>query len=262
MTPLSATGASTDRDPSLTQRAHIRRDGPHHALVLGHRDLVVAMAERYARRGGSRDDLVNEGYLGLLDAARRFDPDRGTRFATYARWWVRARMLEFLLATRRIVALPKTRAMRRLRLQLRPTERVLEQRYGGRVDGDELASVLGVTPEMIAAARGDMMRGDVPLAYDDPGAGYSPAAPDASPEERTEHAERDVRMRRMAERALDALDERERLIVRERLLNDETLSLRELSEQFGVSRERVRQLEARALRKMREALRRDAYPVE
>lgn len=262
MRPLSATGTSLDGKSQLARRSKLESTVALHELVLAHRDLVVAMAERYARFGGSRDDLVNEGYLGLLDAARRFDPERGTRFATYARWWVRAHMLEYLLSNRRIVGLPKTRTMRRLRLQLRPVERDLEQKRGGRVDGEELANALGVTPEAIAAARGDMIRGDVPIAYDEPGSGYSPVDLDASPEERTADAEREARMRTLAQAALDALDERERTIVHERLLCDETLSLRELSEQFNVSRERVRQLEARALRKMRAALRHADCPVE
>ncbi|MBC7173182.1 MAG: sigma-70 family RNA polymerase sigma factor, partial [Polyangiaceae bacterium] len=86
-----------------------------HRLVLSHRRMVEAMARKYSRLGATEEDLVGEGMLGLLDAARRFDPGRGTKFATYARWWVRYYMRSYLAESRRAVSMPKTRNIVRIR---------------------------------------------------------------------------------------------------------------------------------------------------
>jgi RNA polymerase sigma-32 factor len=222
-------------------------------LVAEHLPLVRSTVARYRRRGASLDDLVAEGRLGLIEAAGRFEPARGVRFATYAAWWVRAYVRRYALGNLRIVGAPNTRAGRRIVGKLPAARRVLAQRLGREPTRDELAAHLDATAADVAMVTAAFSGRDVPM--------------DAHLEERwrdrtgpnpeqflREKQEAEVVSRRV-ERAMGELTARERLIVEKRLMQDERMTLARLGTALGVSRERVRQLEKRARDKLRHALR-------
>lgn len=233
-------------------------DGPKlsseeiHRLVETHRPLVRAMAKRYAGLGPAADDLEQEGALGLLFAAMRFDPEYGTRFSTYARWWVRYRMQQFLRANRGIVPLPQTRAIQRTRRKLRSTSDRIRQETGDAVRDDALAEAIGVDVEDVVAVRMELSNRDVPVVEGrEPG--HQPQAAE-DPEDQVACVERQRLAHRVVETALTQLDERERCIITERRLSDAPASLREIGARFAISGERVRQLETRALSKLKKEL--------
>lgn len=243
-----------DEEQALTEALQHGSREALHELVVRHKPLVAAMAKRYGRPGAPREDLLNEGFVGLLDAAARFDPSRGTRFSTYARWWVRYYMQRYVRANRRMVTPSKTRNMRKLRQRLRKTARRLEQKRGGAVTAEELAETLDVSVDEVLEVQQELSYPDVPIAVDDPRNGHDPIAAAHSPEDEAATTERRRVAQQLAEQALSVLDARERRIVRERVLTDERRSLREIGETLSVSGERVRQIEAAALQKMRRAL--------
>lgn len=225
--------------------------GATHRLVHKHAPLVRSMALRYARHGVLPEDLEQEGALGLLDAAVRFDPSHGARFSTYARWWVRDRMQRYLRANRQMVPLPQTRALRRTRYRMRATFARMEQEAGGPVSNEAVAHALGVDLEDVLAVRTELSRRDVPVVESGE-RGYEPRSGKRSPEDEAARGERQRLAHRLVREALEHLDERERLIVTERSLSDEPVSLRELGERLAISSERVRQLETRAYAKIRQ----------
>ena len=246
-----------DRAEELRLVEAMRNGDPEAAdrLVCAHAPLVRGLAKRYVVLGVGRDDLEQEGTLGLLDAARRFDPEHGNRFATYARWWVRYRMQTHVRSLGRIVPLPKSRAMRKARTRLTRARRALEQQLGGPVSDAALAEAIGVREETVREARSGLSGRDVPVVEERSREGVVPIAAD-DPEEGAAQRERQALAAQLIESALDVLDERERLIVKKRRLDDDQPSLREIGEGLGISGERVRQLEKRALRKLRRALER------
>jgi RNA polymerase sigma-32 factor len=227
-----------------------------HELVVRHQPLVTAMAKRYGHPNAPYEDLLHEGFVGLLDAATRFDPERGTRFCTYARWWVRHYMQRYVTLNRRMVTPSQTRNMRRLRQSLRKTTRQCEQQRRGRVPAEQLAEVLGVSVQEVLEAQQELAQRDVAVVGDGRLGGHEPVSGDQSPEEQAAIAERRDALRALAERAMSVLDLRERSIVTDRLLADRPRPLREIGERLGISRERVRQIEVAALEKMRSALER------
>jgi RNA polymerase sigma-32 factor len=255
--------AKADRAPVLdveTERDLLERHAGGskaalQSLIASHMRLVLSIADRHARQGVSMEDLVSEGALGLVEAARRFDPERGTRFGTYAAWWVRAYIRRYALANRRIVPVPSTRNARKVLWALRRTERDLTQRQGRPPSREEIASALGVPPEDVANVQSVLGGRDVTIGPTDEGmTGFDPAVEGPSPEEAAAHQEAlDLNRRRILE-ALEGLSEREREIIRQRLLADSSMSLASLGESLGVSRERVRQIQQRAESKLRTTL--------
>jgi RNA polymerase sigma-32 factor len=237
-------------------------------LIQTHLGLVIRIAMEFRHSGPSMEDLIQEGNLGLTIAARRFDPSRETRLATYATYWIRACMLEHVVRSHGPVRIGTTRSQRKIFFGLGRARRKLE-REGERADAGMLASALGVEPadveSMTPRLTGHDVSLDAPRATDDRrelGALIAEDAP--SPEEMVAgFEERDARQTRLSE-GLKVLDARERAIIKARHMRQRPATLASLGKKFGISRERVRQLELRAKAKLRSfcGARRTAAPVE
>jgi len=233
-------------------------------LVLSHLRLVVSVARNYLGYGLPHADLVQEGNIGLMKAVKRFDPDRGVRLVSFALHWIKAEIHEYVLRNWRLVKLATTKAQRKLFFNLRS----LKKGHGS-MTRDEIAGVardLNVKPEDVAEMEMRLAGGDVPLEGrpEDEGESFAPIAyledPDAEPTQVLERRAAAALQGSGVHRALEALDSRSRRIVQARWLDEGadgtvgSATLHELAEEFGVSAERIRQIEAKALRKMREEL--------
>jgi RNA polymerase sigma-32 factor len=222
-------------------------------LLESHFRLVVSLAARFARAGISDAELVAEGNLGLVEAARRFDMTKNVRFATYAVWWIRARIGRFVLANRRIVAAPSTRNARKLLSSMRDAQRRLAQ-HGAEASREAIAEETGTKEEDVAMVQAALSARDVPLGPFDDGS-LELAGEDSSPEDLLAAREEEERRARAVSLALTSLDWREREVVCRRLLDEgEGETLASIGEGLGLSRERVRQIETRAKQKLYAAL--------
>jgi RNA polymerase sigma-32 factor len=227
-------------------------------LVLGNLRFVVKIAFEYRTYGLRLLDLIQEGNLGLLVAVDRFDPDRGVRLTTYAVWWIRAYIQEFIRRSWSLVRFGTTRAEQRCFYRLRRERQRLE-RQGGKADPERLASALGIRTDELEAIESRITRRDLSLddpAYIDTDETKGDRIADDRPGPESTLAEEELRDRARSQvrRALDALDPRERAILSRRYLTPRPATLKELGMSFGISRERVRQLEARAKAKLRQVL--------
>lgn len=241
-----------------------------HELTRAYTRLVIAIARRYRSYGLPMGDLVQEGNVGLMLAARRFEPERAVRFSTYAAWWIRSAMQDYVLRNWSIVRTGSTTAQKSLFFNLRRLRARIEEQSGVPLDDAgrrRIAATLGV-------ALGEVERMDLRLA----GADQSLNAPrgegdedwqdviaDGRPSpEQTAIGVHDGRRRsRWLAEALEELSPRERRIIDARRLREERATLEELAGALGVSKERVRQLEQRALLKLRRSLcRRAARPAD
>lgn len=223
-------------------------------LMAAHLRLVLATARRYSGNGMSLEDLVAEGNLGLVEAAQRFDPARGTRFGTYAAWWVRAFVRRYALANRRIVPAPSTRNARKLISSLRSTQRTLTQEMGRPPTRDEVAQALGVSADDVGMMESVLGGRDLFVGPSEDGTVVELEDYRPSPEQHTEEQELEALRASTVARALEKLTEREREIVRRRYLEEDGVTLAVLGDDLGLSRERVRQIEKRAQHKLRAAL--------
>jgi RNA polymerase sigma-32 factor len=231
-------------------------------LVLSNLRLVVKIAMEYRRAWVNVLDLIQEGNLGLMQAVQRFDPYKGVKLASYGAYWIRAYILKYILDNIRMVRLGKTRAERKLFFRLNKEKRELESQ-GFRPEPRLLAERLDVSEEDISSMEQRLAESDLSLnaparrhedssEYGDflPGAGASAEDTVASAQMRR------VFLEQVREFSKDC-DERERRILDERLLAEEPITLQELGEEFGVSRERVRQLEARLMKRLSEYLKKN-----
>jgi RNA polymerase sigma-32 factor len=235
-----------------------------HELIASHARLVVRVAWDFRRSGMPLGDLIQEGNVGLAQAAARFDPERNVRFSTYAGWWIMAEIQDFILRNASIVRFATTPMHRSLFFKLRR----LRARHATGADGTlphehkvRLAREIGATMEEVERIDAALARGDQSLNAvrddDDDGDAMQDflADPGPTPEESAiEHFDRGVRSRQLRE-ALDKLSSRERQIIVSRFLSEEKLTLSDIGQRFGVSKERVRQLENKALDKLRGTLR-------
>ena len=232
-------------------------------LVTSHLRYVAKVARGYRGYGLPQEDLIQEGNIGLMKAVKRFDPDVGVRLVSFAMHWIRAEIHEFVLRNWRIVKVATTKAQRKLFFNLRGAK----QRLGAlsRDEIDVIASDLAVRPEDVVEMERRLEAHDAAfdgLVDDDdhaaPAAWITDSALDPSEtveaEQWSEFATRQLRA------ALDKLDARARDIVERRWLAEPKAKLRELAEEYGVSAERVRQIEAQALRELKDAVA-DASPA-
>ncbi len=225
-------------------------------LVLSHLRVVVALARGYVGYGLPQADLIQEGNIGLMKAVKRFDPERGVRLVSFAIHWIRAEIHEYVLRNWRIVKVATTKAQRKLFFNLRS----LKQGLGtlGSSEVKAIAKELGVKAEEVVEMETRLSGQDValePLSEDDENT-FAPiaylAADEAEPGVLIE--EEQTRSRRTAglEKALATLDPRSRRIIEARwLTEDQSSTLHELADEFGVSAERIRQIENKALSKMK-----------
>jgi RNA polymerase sigma-32 factor len=234
-----------------------------HKLVTSHLRLVAKIAMGYRGYGLPVSELISEGNIGLMQGVKKFDPDRGFRLATYAMWWIRASIQEFILRSWSLVKLGTTAAQKKLFFNLRR----LKGRLGAMEDGDlkpedlkSIAQTLGVTEEEVTSMNRRMAMGgdtslNAPLREEGEGEWQDWLADEGPIQDEivADREEASVRSQLLAE-ALATLTDRERHIITERRLVDEPKTLEELSHVYGVSRERVRQIEVRAFEKLQKAI--------
>jgi RNA polymerase sigma-32 factor len=227
-------------------------------LVLSHLRVVVAIARGYAGYGLQQADLIQEGNIGLMKAVKRFDPDRGVRLVSFAIHWIKAEMHEFILRNWRLVKIATTKAQRKLFFNLRSMKAGLETLTPAEVRN--VAQTLGVKPEEVVEMETRLGGRDLTLEpAEDDEASYAPIAyladPGAEPSLLVE-AKEDERLRAEGlENALASLDPRSRRIIEARWLREKnTATLHELADEFKVSAERIRQIEVKALQKMKSLL--------
>jgi RNA polymerase sigma-32 factor len=225
-------------------------------LVLSHLRVVVSIARGYMGYGLPQADLIQEGNIGLMKAVKRFDPERGVRLVSFAVHWIRAEMHEFILRNWRIVKIATTKAQRKLFFNLRSLKQGLDTM--GNDDVDAVATHLGVKPEEVVEMETRLGGRDIalePLGDNDEDT-FAPinylAAVDAEPGRLLER-EQNANLRETGlELALDNLDPRSRRIIEARWLNEKLpATLHELAAEFGVSAERIRQIESKAMQKMK-----------
>ncbi len=231
-------------------------------LVTSHLRLVAKIAMGYRGYGLPVSEIVSEGNVGLMQAVKRFDPDKGFRLATYAMWWIRAAIQEYVLRSWSMVKMGTTAAQKKLFFNLRKAKSNIGAIEEGDLTPDhtvKLADQLGVTErevtEMNRRLSGPDASLNAPLRSESESEWQDWLADDTMDQE-TRLAEREERSDRhdALSSALDTLSERERDIIQERRLKDEPATLEELSQKYGVSRERVRQIEVRAFEKLQAAM--------
>jgi RNA polymerase sigma-32 factor len=249
---------SAEEEYSLAQ--HYQETGDIEAaqrLVLPHLRFVIKVANNYAGYGLALADLIQEGNIGLMKAVKRFDPTVGVRLVSFAVHWIKAEMHEFILKNWRIVKVATTKAQRKLFFKLRSQKKRL-----GWFKHEEIldvAETLGVTPEnvleMESRLNGQDTAFDLHLDDDDDSAYQSPsltlASPMPSPEMLLENEDSQQHNTSVLMDALDDFDERSRDIVAQRWLSDDKATLHELADTYGVSAERIRQIENTAFKKIK-----------
>jgi RNA polymerase sigma-32 factor len=269
---LSRYLAEIQKFPFLTasqEVAYARRWREHgdreaaYCLVTSHLRLAAKIAMRYRRYGLPTADLVSEANLGLMQAVKRFEPERGFRLATYAMWWIKASVQEYIMRSWSLVKMGSTAAQKRLFFRLGKLKSKISASGEGDLRPDQvdyISEQLKVSPpEVVAMDR--RLRGDVSLNVvigdDDTAAEWQDSLSDSSPDPENQLMEADDWRRRQAalSDALKVLTARERAILEARMLADEPKTLDELARQHRVSRERIRQIEQRAFQRVRNAVR-------
>jgi len=236
-------------------------------LVTSHLRLVAKIAMGYRGYGLPVSELISEGNIGLMQGVKKFEADRGFRLATYAMWWIKASMQEFILRSWSLVKMGTTAAQKKLFFNLRRMKKNLEAFEDSDLHPDDvrkIATDLGVPEqEVVNMNRRMMMGGDaslnVPMREDGEGSWQDWLTDDRPLQDETvaDAEEAHVRHELLVE-AMDGLNERERHILTDRRLVDEPKTLEELSQVYNVSRERVRQIEVRAFEKLQTAMKRIA----
>lgn len=237
-----------------------------HKLVTSHLRLVAKIAMKYRGYGLPVADLLSEGNIGLMKAVKKFEPERGFRLATYAIWWIKAAMTEYVLRSWSLVRMGTMAAQKKMFFNLRRLKSRLEILDNGDISVDDaraLAKRLDVSEEEIVDMNRRISSRDASLNTplgEEEGMEFQDTLVDDSPSPEAIAIQGDEasRRRRLLVDALKTLNERERHIFVERRLKDDPVTLEELGQQYGISRERVRQLEARAFEKVQGLVRESA----
>jgi RNA polymerase sigma-32 factor len=233
-----------------------------HRLVTSHLRLVAKIAMGYRGYGLPLNEIISEGNVGLMQAVKRFDPDRGFRLATYAMWWIRAAIQEYILHSWSLVKMGTTAAQKKLFFNLRKLKGQMQAIDEGDLAPETVQAIaerLDVTETEVIEMNRRLEGGDrslnVPLRVDSDTDWQDWLVDEAASQETTlaDADEFDHRMS-LLHRAMSVLNERERHILTERRLKDEPTTLEELSGEYGISRERVRQIEVRAFEKLQRAI--------
>jgi len=251
---------SKENEQALSRRFNEAEDlDAARELVMAHLRFVVHIAKGYTGYGLPLSDLIQEGNVGLMKAVKRFDPDYGVRLVSFAVHWIRAEIHEFVLKNWRIVKVATTKAQRKLFFNLRKKKKSLA--WLSHAETLAVAEDLGVSPKEVTEMERRLSARDAifdpPTAADDEHS-FTPAAylpsPDANPATLVEKADwTDDATERMTA-AMKDLDERSRDILQSRWLTDNKMTLHELADRYGVSAERIRQVEANAIKKLRTAI--------
>ncbi|MCF7822071.1 MAG: RNA polymerase factor sigma-32 [Mariprofundaceae bacterium] len=247
---------SREEESALARRWHNDQDREAaQQLVVANLYGVAAIAREYRHFGLQEADLIQEGTLGLMHAVKRFDPDRGFRLMTYASWWIRAAIHDFILHSWSIVKLGTNKLQRKIFAGLKNAKNTIAALDGHHAD--EVAAEYGISSHEYQETANAYLQRDVSLDADvEEGEALVTAlpAPGASPEELVAESNWQDHQQNQLHSALSELSDRDRQIVMQRHLSEEPATLKDLSEELGVSIERVRQLEKRAMGKLRETL--------
>ncbi|SDF76789.1 RNA polymerase sigma factor RpoH [Sulfitobacter delicatus] len=236
-----------------------------HKMVTSHLRLAAKIAMGYRGYGLPQSEVISEANVGLMQAVKRFDPEKGFRLATYAMWWIRASIQEYILRSWSLVKLGTTSGQKKLFFNLRKAK----NKIGALEEGDlrpenvkEIATQLGVTEAEVVSMNRRMSGGDASLnaTVGSEGEGtmqWQDWLEDEDADQAGDYAERDEleTRREMLAEALEVLNDREKDILTQRRLSDETVTLEDLSTQYDVSRERIRQIEVRAFEKLQKRMR-------
>ena len=244
-----------------------RDEAALHRLITAYMRLAISMASKFRRYGAPMNDLIQEASLGLMKAAEKFDPDRGVRFSTYAVWWIKASIQDYVMRNWSMVRTGSTSGQKALFFNMRRVQAKLEreaQALGVSLDQhqvrEKVALEIGVTMAEVAMMEGRLAGSDASLnatqATDDDGREWIDALEDEAPQaaEVVEATHDRMKVRDWLVQAMGALPARERYIVAERRLREEPRTLESLGAEMGLSKERIRQLEAAAYGKLRKSL--------
>ncbi len=258
--------AETERALAYAWRDQ-RDEAALHRLITAYMRLAISMAFKFRRYGAPMNDLIQEAGLGLMKAADKFDPDRGVRFSTYAIWWIKASVQDYVMRNWSMVRTGTTSSQKSLFFNLRRVQARLEREAmadGMELDGYQLreliAQEVGVPLRDVEMMSGRLSGSDFSLnatqSAEDEGREWIDMIEDDGPrgDQQVEQTHDHAALRAWLSEAMDKLNDRERLIVRERKLRDDPRTLESLGQELNLSKERVRQLEAAAYVKMRRAL--------
>jgi RNA polymerase sigma-32 factor len=234
-----------------------------HKLVTSHLRLVAKIAMGYRGYGLPVSELISEGNVGMMQAVKRFEPDRGFRLATYAMWWIRAAIQEYILHSWSLVKMGTTAAQKKLFFNLRKLKGQLQAIEEGDMSPEnvkKIATELNVTEDEVITMNRRLAAPDhslnAPLKIDGDGEWQDWLVDETETQEIALAERQELNKRRnLLGQAMKSLNQRERHILTERRLKDEPTTLEDLSKEYGISRERVRQIEVRAFEKLQKAIR-------
>ncbi len=266
--------ADTERDLAYAWRDR-RDEAALHRLITAYMRLAISMASKFRRYGAPMNDLIQEASLGLMKAADKFDPDRGVRFSTYAVWWIKASIQDYVMRNWSMVRTGSTSSQKSLFFNLKRVQAKLEREAGARgemLDQHQLrqmiSSEIGVPLHDVEMMEGRLSGSDLSLnatqSTEDEGREWIETLEDDGVQaaEMVEESHDRAALRGWLAKAMSDLSDRERFIVAERKLRDDPRTLESLGEELGLSKERIRQVEAAAFNKMRRSLEDQSHEVQ